>query len=183
MPITEDASFDEQVILTVRGANLFGSHYGLYRVADGEVVEYAPLGGTYDALEYILQDNGEYRVVANGKVVRKVSLTGIILPAPTWRGFRSAIKRDTAFNHNGIHDLTMNGFCINYPFRMSERYPYCIIQSLPPEARIMNDVTAVNADIVSRRPDLVIVTPIDFSKPVLLVWEGYFIWIGNYGEY
>lgn len=183
MPITEDAAFNEQVILTVRGANLYGSHYGLYRVADGEVVEYAPLGGTYDALEYILQQDGEYRVVVNGEVVRKVSLTGIILPAPTWSGFRTAIKRDATFNHNGIHDLTLKGFCVNYPFRMSEGNPYCIIQSLPPGARIMDDVTAVNADIVSRRFDLVVVTPIDFGMPVLLVWEGYFIWVGNYGEY
>ena len=183
MPITEDATFNEQVILTVRGANLYGSYYGVYRVDDGEVVEYAPLGGTYDALEYILQQDGEYRVVANGKVVRRVSLTGIILPAQVWSGFTSVIKRDTDMSYKGIHLSRLYGFCINYPFRMSESYPYCLIQSWPYDAGIMKDVTAVNADIVARRSDLVIVTPIDFSKPVLLLWKSYFIWIGNYGEY
>lgn len=175
--------------MVVSGYDLREPLYRFVKVIGGEEIVYTPLGGgPYNPI-YLLTDNGIYRIIANGEVVRTITIEDMVISSqitnivacgqmaitnPVWSG---ALNR--AFT---------NERCLNYPVRVSDSLPYLLVRlELKSGASFdWNKLSLSNArsngTYESGIVRLMNFSPIDEGSPVVLFYDDYIILVSNYEQ-
>lgn len=171
-------------VIRVYGEGLSGDAF----VFSHNNVQYTPLAVGEDYVEFILTDNGNYFIYANGSLYMSFRVQGIVMPS-VMTGRVIAVQADNTqpTGTEGVinSQITTDG-CLNYPYKATEGYPYYrlfIYGSFT--ADDLANFTPVNCTIegssIQAGPDArVILSVDDDTKPCYLSYDGYIVFVGNY---
>lgn len=122
--VTEGSTLEGSQELVITGTNLSTRSVKVF--FNG--VEYTPLSTGVSSMQYLIGDNGNVRVVVNGRVYLNFSVSGVVVPSELPATLTGYQKSDSAINGEGsstINSMVVRAAnCINYPYKIDESYPY-----------------------------------------------------------
>lgn len=188
-PIYEDQSYNVQLIVIVRGDGLWGDNYGFYRIVDGAFVQYASLGGSWDALEYFITMSGDYAIVANGEVIRRISVSNLQPPDVAMSNIGAGLKKDTKRNTVGaINVMNTTEWVLNYPYKVDDVYRWFYLQfnhsqgSIVSQSRFGFYGCIARAYSETQSSNFWILEPNDPNGVCYVTLDDFIIWVGNYEQ-
>lgn len=188
-PIYEDQSYNVQLIVVVRGDGLWGDNYGFYRIVDGAFVQYAALGGSWDALEYIITMSGDYAIVANGEVIRRISVSNLQPPDVAMTNIGAGLKKDTNRNQTGaINVINTREWVLNYPYKVDDVYRWFFLQFNHSQGSIISQSRFKLYGCIAKQYyntqafNFWILEPDDPNGVCYVTLDDFIIWVGNYEQ-
>lgn len=178
-------TYNVQLSVIVRGSGLWGSNFEFVKKEGRHETQYTPLGGSSGSPLYILTDNGVYRIYANGKLFRTITIEGMVIPEQPYSRITGQIRLP---DNTRINERTSRTRCLNYPFRLTESGSLFYV-SLTPASGVtwnLDEVTAVNCSNFTKRlysSNLqVSFRPTDPSLPSWVAYQGVIYFVANYDE-
>ena len=152
-----------------------------------EGVEYTPLYQGEGYIEFVLGDNGTAVIAVDGSRFMSIEVEGIVVPSIMPTEIQARLyKTGTSALTDYIELRTYTGNCMNYPVTAKEEYPFVgIAYNWPSDEELLqSDFSVFNGTIThfayqSNRWRFKI-QPTDPSKPVCLLYDSFFIFVGNY---
>lgn len=181
--VVEDETLTGSQTLRIYGSNLSIKSVKLFF----DDVEYYPLSFGLDYMEYLLGDNGDVRVALNGKTYLNFSISGIEIPdiLPTTI-FGDLERNSSAATGDFINRMTIEGNCLNYPYKTTEEYKYFgLYMSHEDGVEVLeSDYTLHNCQknyfINAASRALMKVIVIDTSEPAWIEYQGFIVAVFNY---
>lgn len=152
-----------------------------------EGVEYTPLTQGEGYIEFILGDNGTATISVDGSPFMSIEVEGIVIPESLNRGKGMGQSESVSTNWSvPINKQSNSELCINYPFKITEDYPYFVGFSNCSENEGRSEYEGHNCTLVafSRFPnntgDIFCLSVDDSSKPAWFTYQGFIIAVLNY---
>lgn len=168
--------------LTIEGKNLKDT---LRLLHDG--IEYTPLASTENSVTFILGDNGTNRVYVNGEYSFGVQVTGVVVPGVLPTRLQFTQTAETAFPTIGrINNLSVNGYCINYPYIISPAHANFrlafpeLSAALDENAFGFNNCSLLDFGEDGTNSNALLVAVTDPTKPAYITYHDFIIAVFNY---
>ena len=172
-------------VLLVTGESMASSNVKFYK----DDTLYTPLATDNGAWEYILGDNGSYKLYVNGNLYLSFTISGIVVPSilPVRMQMGQKSNTNLLFGQNAINVKTIDGDCINYPYTVNAENPNYIlhlVSSEVDESEIsIYNCTRLNSGVEGENSTYRIVVSVeDVSKVAYITYQGFIVTVFNYSE-
>ena len=169
-------------VIRVYGNSLYGQGYRF--VHNG--VDYTPLSSTDEYDEYILTANGSYVIYVGNQVYLSFSVTGVSIPSAL-SGIITG-RMLNADNSEQINVEEIDNYCLNYNHKVTEEFPKMQANVYYDEGYEFSEEDFEFTNVTSPSPSdipqghfvLCRMTPIDVDAPIIVKFQGYIVFVGNY---
>lgn len=183
--VTEGSTLEGSQELIISGTNL--STRSVKVLFNG--VEYTPLSTGVDFMRFVLGDNGDVRIVVNGRTYLNFSVSGIVVPdlLPAYITIGQSDQPALGI----INTVSGNLTCANYPRMVDETHPYFVVaftRANPSWAEAdFNDFEGHNCTVqnvqISVPNQMRIAMIVDDEKIAAYVtYQGFIVAVFNYTE-
>ena len=181
--VSEDDTLEGSQELIITGTNLSTRSVKVFF----DNVEYTPLTTGVGSMRYLIGDNGDVRIVVNGRAYLNFSVSGVVVPDILPKKFEMW-QVDTASQpyQPGINTRDFTGNCINYPFKEDPTFKWFALKVFIPQSAgyTRSDYVVENGAIVDYYVDayqtLMKIKVTDTDLPCYIELEDFIIAVFNY---
>lgn len=181
--VTEGSTLEGSQTLVIFGTNL--TTRSVRVLFKG--VEYTPLSTGVDYMQYLIGDNGDVRIIVNGRNYLNFSVSGVMVPEGLpCRAIMFQTSSEVSLPGSALRINTMglaSSNCINYPYLKNSEYPnYCLalyIDGMTEEELTCHNCTINDFSAFSGR-SAVNLSVVDESLPAWVEYNGFIVAVFNY---
>lgn len=177
--VTEGSTLEGSQELVISGANLSTRSV---KVFFGNV-EYTPLALGVGSLRYVIGDNGNVRIVVNGRDYLNFSVSGITVPDILPTTLRMLMNANSALSGGSSEMRVTDANCINYNRLLTEGMSYYLL-IIANASTEQEDFTLVNCTLgnfqSSASDTRLSAAPIDDSLPCYIKYQDFIVAVFNY---
>lgn len=181
--VSEGDTLEGSQVLIISGSNLSTRSVKVFF----DNVEYTPLSTGVGSMQYLIGDNGDVRILLDGKAYLNFSVSDVVVPSDLPTNFRGYQKRDSIVGNEDtstINRMIVESVdCINYPYKVDNTYPYYLffiyIAELPQEDFTFHNCTLNNigSDSLLTRIN---VSVNDTDEVAYITYQDFIIAVFNY---
>jgi hypothetical protein len=181
--VTEGSTLEGSQVLVISGTNLSTRSVKVFFGS----VEYTPLSTGVGSMQYLIGDNGDVRIVVNGKSYLNFSVSGVVVPEVLPLRFIAYQKSNSSIY--GEYQTTINKLevtsanCINYPFVVDEEYSYYLFflysTAMEQEDFEFHNCT-LNGFDNDQSPTRMNVSVVDTNDVAYITYQGFIVAVFNY---
>lgn len=181
--VTEGSTLEGSQVLVISGSNLSTRSVKVFF----DNVEYTPLSMGVDYMQYLIGDNGDVRIVLNGRSYLNFSVSGVVVPTGLPCNMDAGLKNNNTSSWSTtdmteiVSQTRVN--CIQYPHMSVDGYPYFLFRFFLGEDDESN-FTFVNCTLNNRSLSTTItqlnVSVVDASQVARIEWKGFIVAVFNY---
>lgn len=152
-------------------------------------VEYTPLLRGDGYIGYILGDNGECQMYANGRLYMSLNVQGNVVPTDFSRRRRICQRNDSqvSFTPGDIYNyVDTRANCLNYPYVTDGQLRFLMGLSVSADALLESDFDFVNLEDVnftsSQSNCYINGQVVDVDEPAYVSYKGFIIFVFNYSS-
>lgn len=128
-----EEAFDVGGELVIEGRNLTANNFHLAWNDGTATVMYTPLASTPSSLTFILSSDGTATLSVDGRFgenrLGTIEISGILEPEGILDTKEMIQRADTdLYGNSGIHQMTIHGVCINYPYTYDDVNKYYLLR-------------------------------------------------------
>ena len=181
--VTEGSTLEGSQVLVITGANL---STGSVKVFFNNV-EYVPLSVRPGYMQYLIGDNGDVRIMVNGRSYLRFSVSGVVVPGSLPADF--TITQRNANGDNPVNSMTFeNVNCANYPYPFlaskplyfvrigSDERPFTDTEGFEVVNGTLQEVTARGSNQV----DVKVIVSAENDSPSYITYNGFIVAVFNY---
>lgn len=181
--VSEGESLEGSQELTISGTNLSTRSVKVF--FDG--VEYTPLSMESGSMQYVIGNNGNVRVVMNGRTYLNFSVSGIVVPSVLPARMKMLQSKTSTLSPAASLVKNTENFasvkCAQYPYMVDDEYQYIYYALYIDESDISNfafhNCEAANSGYSSTYYRMT-VTITDASAPAYITYQGFIVAVFNY---
>lgn len=182
-----DVAVEQGGELVIMGKYLTSQSVQLLHTDSSGVSVYVPLSVSGSSWTFILGMDGVNELVVNGARLGRVRVSGVVAPdflPGNMFGFYAESTSVSGGESSGRDWLLVHGaFCLNYPYKPSETYPYMVFGLAGSKDTSLFAGFNCTINSVSNPPTTstrVNVSVIDASKPAYITYDGFIVCVFNY---